>query len=237
MHLYRGLVINAASMAPITATQFGTNRLMENVIQSYTGAPVNSLGRFGCAAIAGGVSAFIGSPSELIIIQQQRSGRALAAEVRNFLSRHAPHCIYRGITACIARETMYAAGYLGLCPVLNDALRKQGYTAGTSLLVSGMTGGIFAAAMSQPFDTMKTRMQAFMYDKKEYHTLVSTAKQVYAEGGLARFWAGLIPRMTRIIAATFILNTVRTTAVGILEDRGRVEVTPAVVGSTDQELV
>jgi hypothetical protein len=65
--------------------------------------------------------------------------------------------------------------------------------------------------------TVKTRMQAHMYDKQEYLTSASSARAVFAEGGALTFWRGLLPRMTRIIAATFILINVRSRAVGYLE--------------------
>ena len=61
------------------------------------------------------------------------------------------------------RDSLYTAGYLGVCPVLNDWLQKQPwiqeYPSSTPLLLSGITGGLFAAIASQPADTAKTRMQ------------------------------------------------------------------------------
>lgn len=35
----------------------------------------------------------------------------------------------------------------------------QGYSPTASMLIAGVTGGVFAAACSHPFDTAKTRMQ------------------------------------------------------------------------------
>jgi len=84
--------------------------------------------------------------------------------------------------------------------------------------VAGVAGGTFGAVVSQPFDTIKTRMQAFMWSKPEYLTMRSTMATIYAEGGISRFWAGLLPRATRIIGATFLLNAVRSKVVGYLED-------------------
>lgn len=83
---------------------------------------------------------------------------------------------------------------------------------------AGIVGGVFAAGVSHPFDTIKTRMQAFMYSKPDYATFWSTAKTVYGEGGLPKFWSGCIPRMTRIIFATMLLNTLRTKSVAYLEE-------------------
>jgi hypothetical protein len=60
-------------------------------------------------------------------------------------------------------------------------------------------------------------MQAHMYDKEEYLTARSAARTIHSEGGVLTFWNGLLPRMTRIIAATFILINVRSRAVAYLE--------------------
>lgn len=231
---YRGLLINAASMAPITATQFGTSRLIENLLTQRTGEAPGTAGRFLAAAAAGTVSAFIGSPSEMIIIHQQRNGRPLAAEVRHFFSTYGALPIYRGITACMARETMYAGGYLGLCPILYDRLKSSpslaGYPPSTAMIIAGITGGVFAAACSHPFDTVKTRMQAYMYSKPEYLTVRRSARTIYQEGGILQFWKGLTPRMTRIVAATFILTKVRQICVGHLEEQ-RADKEPALLST------
>ena len=56
-----------------------------------------------------------------------------------------------------------------------------------------------------------------MYDRAEYLSSAGSARAVFAEGGALTFWRGLLPRMTRIIAATFILINVRSRAVGYLE--------------------
>jgi solute carrier family 25 citrate transporter 1 len=68
-----------------------------------------------------------------------------------------------------------------------------------AMAIAGVVGGVFAASASHPFDTIKTRMQAYMYSKTEYMTWTSTASTIYQEGGVLNFWRGLLPRMTRII--------------------------------------
>ncbi|EFJ42250.1 hypothetical protein VOLCADRAFT_97694 [Volvox carteri f. nagariensis] len=191
-HLYRGLLMNVVSMAPITASQFGTNRLMQTLVLKKSENDLTGVERFGSAAVAGAVSAFIASPSELIIIQQQ--------------------------IPAIGREMLYAAGYLGLFPIIKKSLdERMPGSPGLSLMVAGVTGGVFAAACSHPFDTSKTRMQAFMYSKPEYRNLRRTFATIYKEGGLLHFWKGLSPRMLRIICATFILNALRTHTVEYLD--------------------
>jgi hypothetical protein len=58
-----------------------------------------------------------------------------------------------------------------------------------------------------------------MYSKPDYLTAASTARAIYKEGGVLNFWRGLLPRMTRIIGATFLLVNVRSAAVGYLEEQ------------------
>ena len=80
-------------------------------------------------------------------------------------------------TATTIRETVYTGSYLGLCPVLKGYLdsRKllEGYPAGSSLVLSGITAGLFAAFATQPVDTAKTRQQAFL-DPKVLTTVSAT---------------------------------------------------------------
>jgi len=55
----------------------------------------------------------------------QKNLTPLVQEAKHFFSTYAARSIYRGIGPCIGRETLYAAGYLGLCPVLYDMLREK----------------------------------------------------------------------------------------------------------------
>jgi hypothetical protein len=72
-------------------------------------------------------------------------------------------------TATAIREAVYTGSYLGLCPVLKHYLDKkrllEGYPPGSSLVAAGISAGLFAAFATQPFDTAKTRMQAFLNTK------------------------------------------------------------------------
>ncbi len=58
-----------------------------------------------------------------------------------------------------------------------------------------------------------------MWDQKAGGGTQARAAACFAqEGGIPLFWRGLLPRMIRIICATFILNGWRTSAVAYLED-------------------
>lgn len=91
------------------------------------------------------------------------------------------------------RQAGCYSAYQLCCAVLQE------YPSGTAMMAAGVAGGVFAAAASHPFDTIKTRMQAYMYSRPEYSTTWTAAKTIYNEGGILKFWSGLTPRMTRII--------------------------------------
>ena len=70
MHLYRGLAMNCVSMAPITASQFGTNRIFSQLILGKEEKELTGVERFSSAAVAGAASAFIASPSEWVFVRK-----------------------------------------------------------------------------------------------------------------------------------------------------------------------
>ena len=67
----------------------------------------------------------------------------------------------QGLTAC--RDGLYTAGYLGVSPVLQQLLAEssalQGASPTTVFVTAGMASGFLAAAVTQPVDTIKTRVQ------------------------------------------------------------------------------
>lgn len=96
------------------------------------------------------------------MIQQQKSGRSLATEATHILRTLGPLSVYKGLSATLLRESLYASGYLAVAPLLREALADQPAMAdvpGGPLVVSGVAAGLLATLATQPFDTIKTRMQ------------------------------------------------------------------------------
>lgn len=124
------------------------------------------------------------------------------------------------------RESLYTAGYLGLMPMLRARLEKvESVNAmpGGPLIVSGIVAGLLATVSTQPADTIKTRMQAFVdpVANPEYRSVVSTTKHIIRTEGVTTLFAGLLPRAFRIVCAVFILSGTRNTAIDVLENHRR----------------
>lgn len=162
------------------------------------------------------MSSVFSTPSELVQIQQQRSGMSMSAAVRQVVAKHGALTLYRGWTPMLMRESLYTAAYLGLMPVLRGALESSELAGAlpesAPLLVAGITAGVVGATASHPADTVKTRMQAFLEVDRmpQYRSVASTTAQLLSEGGVRQLFAGLSSRVARIVAATFILNGMRT---------------------------
>jgi len=74
LFLYRGVGINASSIAPITAVQFAVNGALTGLIKH---DDVRDWHRLAIAATAGAASALVSTPAEIIMIQQQKSGKSV----------------------------------------------------------------------------------------------------------------------------------------------------------------
>ena len=105
--------VNAGSIAPITAVQFGANRFYEVTLKKLTGRDSSQAGQIAVAVAAGSTSSLISCPAELIMIQQGRNQRPLLAEAKSYIARHGLTSLYRGfvsfhavhILTCVARPT------------------------------------------------------------------------------------------------------------------------------------
>jgi hypothetical protein len=138
---------------------------------------------------------------------------------------------FKGLSATILRESLYATGYLAIAPILREALSTQPAVQdipGGPYVLSGIIAGLIATVSSQPADTIKTRMQAFPDNKAnpEYRSFMSTTRHILATEGPGTFLAGLGPRAFRVCCAVFILNGTRNTIVDALQAHRAPHVVP-----------
>lgn len=87
----------------------------------------------------------------------------------------------------------------------NPAFRET-MPEGSAHAVSGIGAGVLGACCSQPFDTIKTRMQAFISPAHPRHAAYSTLTRatlsIAREDGYAAYMAGIVPRAVRITCAS-----------------------------------
>jgi solute carrier family 25 citrate transporter 1 len=70
-------------------------------------------------------------------------------------------------------------------------------------LVGGMTAGCFSTLGNNPFDVVKTRMQGTK--ASQYSSTIDCFKQILRKEGVAAFYAGVIPRLGRVVPGQGII--------------------------------
>ena len=174
------------------------------------------------------MSALVVCPADMLIIQQQKTGLSLAAQVNAISSEFGWGKFRKGLLPAIGRESLFTGGYLGLAPVLrgllvktNPAIFAEGGGGGTggatevrgkdkgnfaSLLASSLMAGVTAGVLTHPIDTIKTRMQGDLTAASPYSSVARTAGLLWQEGGMGKFFQGVAPRTARICIAVLIFN-------------------------------
>ena len=164
------------------------------------------------AGVAGALSGLISGPAELVMIRQQLSGRSLTGELRHLVGAHGPRVLGSGLGLSMGRDGLYTCGYLGLTPVFQELLEPR-FEEGSSapFLGAGIAAGVLSALMTHPVDTVKTVVQTRCVPGAKVPEGAPTSAagvtaELWAKGGVAEFYSGILPRSFRLITAVFILN-------------------------------
>ena len=72
--MYRGVFVQAGSVAPLTAIQMVANGIIENFVSGGGKRALSDTETIGCAMGAGAVSALLYTPVDMINIHQQKLG-------------------------------------------------------------------------------------------------------------------------------------------------------------------
>jgi solute carrier family 25 citrate transporter 1 len=137
--------------------------------------------------------------------------------MRGFL--HAVPIIYRergirgffqGFVPTTARQSANSATRFGTYTFLKQL--AEGYTApgeklgSTATFAMGGIAGLVTVYVTQPLDTIKTRMQS-IEARKQYGNSFRCAAIIFKQEGLLTFWSGALPRLARLIMSGGIVFT------------------------------
>jgi len=144
--LYRGVGANCINMGSCTMIQFATGGMLKKQITG--GNPNRKLKPYeemGCGILAGFISATVGSPLELIMIQQQRKGGGAIETIKSIAN---PATIGRGFMGAAVREGLWTCGYFSIPPIVRSTLMEY-YpdtfdTQAKASVPAALLGGLFA---------------------------------------------------------------------------------------------
>jgi hypothetical protein len=208
--MYRGVGANCVNMGSCTMIQFAVGGKLKLLV---TGGDkvkkLTPLEEMGCGIGAGLTSAVVGSPLELIMIQQQRKGGNTLSTFKTVAS---PALIGRGFMGMAVREALWTCGYLSIPPIVRNYLMTnypETFTSNEKARIpAALLGGLFACYLTQPFDTVKTCMQGDI-ERMMYGSFSETAKKIYGESSIPGFYRGATFRYGRMVCAVFIMDTLK----------------------------
>lgn len=157
--MYRGVGSNCVNMGSCTMIQFAVGGKLKNLVLKGEQRHLTLGEEMACGVGAGATSGLVGSPLELIMIQQQRKGGNVAATVKNIVK--SPPDVYRGFVGAAIREALWTCGYLSIPPVVRRTLMEN-YpetfdTNDKARVPAALLGGLFACYLTQWADTIKVR--------------------------------------------------------------------------------
>jgi solute carrier family 25 (mitochondrial carnitine/acylcarnitine transporter), member 20/29 len=162
------------------------------------------------AGFAGGaLSGIACAPMELVLIQQQRFGGSLFSTPGRIVSSFSGSSLFRGLAMSCGREGIFTAGYLGIGPAMTAYLTNdQGMSPVTAKVAGALTGGVLAGTLSHPMDTIKSCQQGDL-EQKTFTSVAQTARTLFADGGVKRFFRGWGWRTSRMIVGIGLITELR----------------------------
>lgn len=210
--LYRGVGANAVNMGSCTMIQFAVGGSLKKMILGGEKRQLKSYEEMGAGICAGVTSALVGSPLELVMIQQQGKGGGTVETIKSIA---VPKNFFRGFVGAAVREGLWTCGYLSIPPIVRRNLREaypEKFDSDAKARVpAALLGGLFACYLTQPFDTVKTCMQGDI-ERKTFGTFTATAKKI-SEDGFTAFYRGATFRYGRMVCAVFMMDFLQS-AVG-----------------------
>ncbi|KAL1983088.1 hypothetical protein VTN96DRAFT_501 [Rasamsonia emersonii] len=117
---------------------------------------------------------------------------------------------FQGLVPTTARQAANSATRFSSYTTLKQF--AQGYVApgeklGTlSTFAIGGLAGLITVYVTQPLDTVKTRMQS-IEARKNYKNSFACAARILKDEGITTFWSGAVPRLARLILSGGIVFT------------------------------
>lgn len=206
-HAYRGLAAAMFNEVGQLVIGFGVTGALKARIEPAVGGAASPLAEFGAAAVGGALVGTFASPCELLMIQQQRFGGGIAATVGQVVRGHGLFGagVFRGLGCCVARDSIYVGGMLGVTPLVQTRMEAAGVSSPVAVLAASACGGVFGGVVSHPFDVVKTCMQGDI-ERKTYGSSVQAARTLLTEGGAARFFSGVGWRTVNITGTVYIAS-------------------------------
>jgi solute carrier family 25 carnitine/acylcarnitine transporter 20/29 len=233
---YRGVSSPLAGQIVFNAAQFLAYSLAKDAVVATgkeVGEGLSVAEGFAAGALTGAAVALIECPIDLFktqlqtqVFQPQPQFTTLPATIRAVLQAGGPLGVFQGIVPTLLRNVPAVSFYFGAYEFTRNWLARRGGVrvselGAGQLLVAGAVGGVSYWALTYPLDAVKSTIQAdaLVPQQRRYGGVVSTARAMWAEGGMRRFFRGLTPCLMRAAPANAVCFVLYEKTRGVLDAR------------------
>ena len=221
--------MNVGSIGPISAVQLAAHGVLEGAAQNLFPARVceKTPCQLAVASAAGVASCLVVTPAEVLMVNQQTSGKPLVNVVKELVHRAGIRGLYRGNAPTAFREAAWTCGFFGATPALKETLQDDSkYLRRNEVAASAIASiiaGQVAATISQPADVLSSLMKddsGLGGKTQQFANVTAAARTLYQQSGISGFCRGLASRSLRCCGAVFIMGETQTWLHNTMDDAG-----------------
>eukprot|EP00979_Chaetoceros_neogracilis_P005709 scaffold1063_cov278-Chaetoceros_neogracile.AAC.4 len=205
LSLYRGLAPTLIGSVPKAGTRFGLNALFKENLKDKDGKL--SMSKHFVAGLGAGVAEalIIVAPVETVKTKCIEMNEPFVKGIKHIIKVEGFAGIYKGATATALKQGSNMGLRFTWFNEYKRIITKDGEVPMTPLknLFGGMSAGCFSTLGNNPFDVVKTRMQGTK--ATQYAHTMDCFKQILEKEGIKAFYAGLIPRLGRVVPGQGII--------------------------------
>lgn len=225
--MYKGSAVNILLITPEKAIKLAANDMFRHYLTPSPGQPLPLLREMIAGGSAGACQIVITTPMELLKIQMQDAGRVAAAAksagkevpkisawslTKSLLKKRGILGLYQGTGATALRDVTFSVIYFPLFANLNalGPKREDGSSVFWCSFLAGCAAGSTAALAVNPFDVIKTRLQAINKAPGDptYNGVLDCIGKTLKNEGPTAFFKGGACRMIVIAPLFGIAQTV-----------------------------
>ena len=203
--LYRGLAPTLLGSIPKAGIRFGLNSLIKEKLRDANGQLTP--GKNFVAGLGAGVTEalIIVAPVETVKTKCIELNQPFVAGFRHILQTEGIAGIYQGAIATALKQGSNQGLRFMWFNEFKSIVTADGEKPMTPLLglLGGMSAGCFSTLGNNPFDVVKTRMQGTK--ASQYANTLDCFKQILSKEGVPALYAGVVPRLGRVVPGQGII--------------------------------
>jgi len=203
--LYRGLTPTLIGSIPKAGIRFGLNAVIKDKLRDKDGKL--TVGKNFVAGLGAGVSeaVLIVTPVETVKTKVIELNMPFLEGLKHIIKTQGFGGVYQGVFATALKQGSNQGLRFMWFNEYKKRVTNDGEKALTPLmgLFGGMTAGCFSTLGNNPFDVVKTRMQGT--NASQYKGTFDCFKTIIVKEGFGAFYAGLVPRLGRVVPGQGII--------------------------------